>query len=163
MSIFKQMQNFLDEEAKNIGLNILKFATWHTENNNVNLEIVIENIDYSITGLEECSQINKLALLWLKNENLLSKTNVSVSVPGIDRQLFSIKDFERFQGEKVKIELNQLVNKRKRIKGFIKSVKCDVITLETDEGNLEIAANLIEKANIVPDWEKIMKRTRIKK
>jgi len=162
MSIFSQMQDFLEKESDNINLKILKFKTWHTQNNTVNLDIIIENKDNSITGLQECGKINKLARLWLKNANMLTKTNLSVGVPGIDRELFSIEDFQRFTNEKVKIELKELTEGKKRIKGFIKSVKYDVITLESDSETIEIKSDLIERANIIPDWDKIMKRAKEK-
>jgi len=98
-----------------------------------------------------------------QNNNLLNKTNLSVRVPGIDRELFSPQDFARFVGEKVQIELKELTKDRKRIKGFIKSVECDLITLESDSNDFQIQWDLIEKASIIPDWDKIMKLTKIKK
>jgi ribosome maturation factor RimP len=159
----KELRTFLENESKDIGLKILKFSIWHSESNNTNLDILIEKEDNSPTDLNDCSKINKLALLWLKNNNLLNKTNLSVRVPGIDRELFSPQDFARFVGEKVQIELKELTKDRKRIKGFIKSVECDLITLESDSNDFQIQWDLIEKASIIPDWDKIMKLTKIKK
>lgn len=164
MSIFSQMQEFLEKEASNMNLKILKFKTWHTPNNNINLDILIEKADGSITGLDECKKISKLSSLWLKNANMSNKTNLSVGVPGIDRELFSINDFEKFLNEQVKIELKEnLSDNRKRLKGFIKSVKYDLITLESESEQIEIKFDMIEKANIIPDWEKIMKKAKVKK
>ena len=163
VDIMKELRTFLENESKDIGLKILKFSIWHSESNNTNLDILIEKEDNSPTDLNDCSKINKLALLWLKNNNLLNKTNLSVRVPGIDRELFSPQDFARFVGEKVQIELKELTKDRKRIKGFIKSVECDLITLESDSNDFQIQWDLIEKASIIPDWDKIMKLTKIKK
>ncbi len=163
VDIMKELRTFLENESKDIGLKILKFSIWHSESNNTNLDILIEKEDNSPTDLSDCSKINKLALLWLKNNNLLNRTNLSVRVPGIDRELFSPQDFARFVGEKVQIELKELTKDRKRIKGFIKSVECDLITLESDSNDFQIQWDLIEKASIIPDWDKIMKLTKIKK
>jgi len=163
MSIFNQLHEFLAQESALLNLKILKFSTWHTENNNINLDILIEKADLQPTDLGDCVKVNKLALLWLKNANMSSKTNLSVRVPGIDRELFSPHDFARFIGEQVQIELKDAIDNRKRFKGFIKSVKCDLIAIESNCQALEFDWNLIEKASIVPDWDKIMKKVKVKK
>ncbi len=162
MSIFNQMHEFLAKECDGLNLKILKFSTWHTENNNVNVDIIVEKADLQPTDLSDCSKINKLALLWLKNANMNRRTNLSVRVPGIDRELFNPQDFERFAGQQVQIELKELINNRKRYKGFIKFVKYDLITLESNSEIIELDWNLIEKASIVPDWDKIMKKVKVK-
>lgn len=158
----KEMHDFLVQESALIDLKILKYSMWHSENNNINLDILVEKADLSPTNLDDCTKVNKLALLWLKNNNLANRTNLCVRAPGLDRELFSIEDFIRFIGEKVQVELKELTNNRKRLKGFIKSVECDLITLETDSEKFEIQWDLIEKASIVPDWDKIMKEARKK-
>jgi|GEM_PF-3121461 len=158
----KEMHQFLIQEAGPLELKILKFSMWHSENNNINLDILVERADLAVTGLEECNKINKLALLWLKNNNLSGRTNLCVRVPGLDRELFSLEDFRRFIGEKVNVELKELIHNRKRLKGFIKSVEYDVITLETDSERFEIQWDLVEKSSIIPDWDKIMKEARKK-
>lgn len=163
MSIFNQLHEFLAQESALINLKILKFSTWHTENNNINLDILIEKADLQPTDLSDCSKVNKLALLWLKNANMSSKTNLSVRVPGIDRELFTPDDFARFIGQQVQIELKDAIDNRKRFKGFIKSVKCDLIAIESSCQILEFDWHLIEKATIVPDWDKIMKKVKVKK
>lgn len=159
---FDEMEEFIKAEAINLNLKILKFSVWNTKNNNFNLDILVEKADLTPTSLEDCNKINSLARLWLKNMNLLQKTNLSVALPGIDRQLFSIEDFVRFQEEKIQIELKEPVDNQKRFKGFIKSVECDLITIESDSNVLKFEFNLIDKANIIPNWNKIMKKVKIK-
>lgn len=164
MSIFNEMENFLKEEAAGLNLKILKFSTWHTENNTINLDILVEKADLQPTDLADCSKINKLALMWLKNANMLKKTNLCVAVPGIDRELFSLDDYQRFVGKQIRMELKEpITENRKRIKGFIKFVKCDLITIESNSDTFEIKWDLIEKASIVPDWDNIMKKAKVKK
>lgn len=163
MSTLKEMQQFIETEAMPLGLKILKFSIWHTENNNINLDILIEKTDLSVTDLTDCTKINKLALLWLKNANLSNRTNLSVRVPGIDRELFSVDDFARFKGEQVHVILKEAIQERKNFKGFIKSAECDVITLESNSDIFELSWDLIEKASIIPNWDKIMKRAKVNK
>jgi ribosome maturation factor RimP len=122
-------------------------------------------MDYSITSLNECQKVTKLALLWLKNANMLSKTNLSIRVPGLDRELFSIEDFARYKGSKVRIELKNDFSEdsQKNFKGFIKNVECDLITLESEKQEIKLQFSAINKASIIPDWEAIMKKARISK
>lgn len=47
---------------------------------------------------------------------------LELSSPGIDRPLVRLSDFERAQGEEVKIEMNAMIDGRKRFRGEIKGL-----------------------------------------
>lgn len=82
---------------------------------------------------------------------------LEVSSPGIDRPLFSIKDFARFAGEQVKIHLRTPINKRRRLTGTIQSadIKTHKILLIQDAKQdeiIEIDYADVEKARLNPDF-----------
>lgn len=157
---FEDLRAFLVTECRNIGLIVQKFLVIRSSNNRFNLDVIIEKINYEVTGFKECGIVNKIISLWLKNENMTSQVNITVRVPGIDRELFSLQDCERFCGSCVSIELKTPIDDTKKIKGFIKSLECDLITLESGNKMLFVQWDNIKKAKLIPDWAEVMKRVR---
>jgi ribosome maturation factor RimP len=158
--MFDDLKSFLEEQANNFEISILKFSIWRSSANTPNLDILIERKGYEPTGIAECTKIHKQINLWLKNENMLGKVKIVVRCPSIDRELFSIEDFERFKAEKMSITLKDLVDGQRNLKGFIKSIKDEIIAFENEGSLIEISLENIEKARLVPDWAKIMKESK---
>ncbi|AKC32603.1 ribosome maturation factor RimP [Candidatus Pantoea carbekii] len=76
--------------------------------------------------------------------------NLEVSSPGLDRPLFTAKDYIRFTNHEVRLVLCIAVNNRRKWRGIIKSVEEEMVTV-TVEGNDEVfALSNIQKANLVP-------------
>ena len=65
--------------------------------------------------------------------------HLEVSSPGIDRPLVRRRDFAAYVGHEVKIELGDMINGRKRFRGFIKAVEDDavIITLPAAPGGTD--------------------------
>ena len=64
--------------------------------------------------------------------------NLEVSSPGIDRPLVRLKDFEDWQGWPAKLELNQLIEGRKRFSGVVAGVDDGKVAFDID-GETETA------------------------
>lgn len=158
---FSELEAFLREECAAKGLVLLKFEVHRVINGRVCINAVVEKKGYILTGIAECEIVNKLIKLWLKNANLLAQvSHVDVSVPGIDRELYSISDCVHFCGENVFVELKELIDGMRKIKGFIKSVDCDVITLVSNDSLIQLNWDDIKKIKVIPNWEEVMKRTK---
>ncbi len=80
----------------------------------------------------------------------MSTCHLEVSSPGLDRPLFVKEDFERYIGQRVKIELRMPVDGRRRGTGVIKSVVADVITLEVDGQDFAFEYKQVSKAKLAP-------------
>ena len=74
-----------------------------------------------------------------------------MSSPGLDRVLRTQAHFARFAGERVKVEMMQPVNGRKRFQGRLKKVGESEITLETDGGAVSLPIDDIHRARLVPE------------
>jgi ribosome maturation factor RimP len=55
--------------------------------------------------------------------------HLEVSSPGIDRPLVRRRDFEAHIGHEAKIELSDMINGRKRYRGFIKATDAEAVTI----------------------------------
>ncbi len=73
---------------------------------------------------------------------------LEVSSPGIERKLKTLSHFECSIGEKVKI---QTLDKTK-LTGTLKSVTDGVITIESEEGDVNVDFNDIAKASTYFEW-----------
>ncbi|MEN8146420.1 MAG: ribosome maturation factor RimP [Campylobacterota bacterium] len=73
---------------------------------------------------------------------------LEVSSPGIERTLKSLMHFECSIGEKLRIQTLE----NKKLRGTLKSVEGDKITLETDEGEETFAYGDVIKASTYFEW-----------
>ena len=75
---------------------------------------------------------------------------LEVSSPGLDRVLRTQAHFERFAGERVKLEMMQPVEGRKRFAGRVARVGRGEITLEIENGVVTLPIDDIHKARLAP-------------
>ena len=112
-----------------------------------NIQIMIES-DVGVS-VDNCAEVSKLARNIITMEKFIEDDyNIEVSSPGINRPLYNVKDFIKYQGEKVFIELKRNINNQKRFKGYYE-VKDNIICINHKNETIEITFNDIKKANLV--------------
>ena len=112
-----------------------------------NIQIMIES-DKGVS-IDNCAEVSKLARNIITMEKFIEDDyNIEVSSPGINRPLYNVKDFIKYQGEKVFIELKRNINNQKRFKGYYE-VKDNIICINHKNETIEITFNDIKKANLV--------------
>ena len=99
--------------------------------------------------IKTCADVTKLEQNIIKLDSLVdSDYSIEVSSPGINRPLFNIKDFIKYQGEKAFIELKRSVNNQKRFTGEYKVIN-KKITFPNQDNTIEISIDDIKKANLI--------------
>ncbi len=73
---------------------------------------------------------------------------LEVSSPGPERPLKKKDDFQRFKGNRVRIETIELIDGRKKFTGILKGISNDVVELSIDRQIVEIHYEQIGKAKI---------------
>ena len=112
-----------------------------------NIQITIES-DAGVS-IDNCAEVSKLARNIITMEKFIEDNyNIEVSSPGINRPLYNVKDFIKYQGEKVFIELKRNINNQKRFKGYYE-VKDNIICINHKNETIEITFNDIKKANLI--------------
>lgn len=76
---------------------------------------------------------------------------LEVSSPGLDRVLRTREHFERFAGERVRLEMMQPIEGRKRFAGRLLGVGERDITLELESGRVSLPIDDIHRARLAPD------------
>jgi len=113
------------------------------------LQIMAERPDGSM-GVEDCATVSREVSLLLDVEDpLQGEYLLEVSSPGIDRPLTRTKDFERWVGFEVKIEMKETIDDRRRFKGRMTGFDGDSITLEMEEGAVTLAYPDVSKAKLI--------------
>ncbi len=73
---------------------------------------------------------------------------LEVSSPGIERKLKSLMHFQCSLGEKLRVQTTE----DKKLRGTLKSVEGDIITLETQEGEKSFSYKDVIKASTYFEW-----------
>ena len=103
-------------------------------------------------SLEQCQAVSRdlsTALDVMEGLTPEGAYRLEVGSPGLDRPLFSLTDFERFAGEKVRLQTHQPVDGRRRFSGTLLGVAGEEIKLEQDGQVLTLQHAEIAKANLV--------------
>ena len=114
-----------------------------------NIQIMIE-AEKGIT-IDDCASTSRLAEDIITMHKIIDDNyNIEVSSPGINRPLFNMNDFIKYQGENVFIELKRNINNQRRFKGY-HQVLDGVISIKNKKETIEISINDIKKANLVKE------------
>ena len=101
-----------------------------SQENGMTLQIMAEdgNGRFAIT---DCERLSKDLSPVLDVEDPIDREyHLEVSSPGIDRPLVRARDFRTYIGHEVKVELSDLLDGRKRFRGFIADVDDETVTIK---------------------------------
>jgi ribosome maturation factor RimP len=76
---------------------------------------------------------------------------LEVSSPGLDRVLRTREHFVRFAGERIKVEVRELLAGRRKFSGRLAAVGERDITLEVDGNTVSVPIAGIHKARLAPE------------
>ena len=103
--------------------------------------------------VDDCAAVSHQVSAMLDVEDPIpGQYNLEVSSPGLDRPLCTLAHFERFEGHAVSIELNELVEGRRRLRGTIVSVEDGAVVVDDDQGQYSLPLATIARANLVPEF-----------
>lgn len=110
--------------------------------------------------IEDCSTASRRIEAVLDADDFIPSSYVlEVSSPGIERELYSLNDFERFAGKSAKVKTETPVNGQKNFKGRIAAVEKGKIVFEDiTAGKVSFPYEAVAKANLLIDLEEEFKR-----
>lgn len=111
------------------------------------LRIYIEN-ESGIT-LDDCTLVSRqLAGVLDVHDPIRGQYELEVSSPGLDRPLFTLEQFARYQGYQVKIRLRTKLEGRKNFTGRVDKVNDEMVRIIDDGNVISIPGDEIDKANV---------------
>ena len=103
---------------------------------------------------QDCETVSRQLGEQLDADDLITaQYTLEVSSPGVERKLFKIKDFERFQGHKAKVVLREPLENVKTLEGKISGVEDGRIAIELSGGHcVRFPFTQVERANLKFEW-----------
>ncbi|MEC7121494.1 MAG: ribosome maturation factor RimP [Pseudomonadota bacterium] len=114
------------------------------------LQVMVEPSDLSDLSVDACADISRAVSALLDVADPINgKYMLEVSSPGIDRPLTRPRDFSRFAGHEIKIELRQAIDGRKRFRGTLVGFEAGEVLLAIDVGTIGLAWPMVASARLV--------------
>ena len=106
--------------------------------------------------LDDCSLFSRDMESVLDAEDIIpTRCVLEVSSPGIERELYSLADFKRFEGESAKVKTTADIDGQKTFVGKITSVEGEIITIDDrSRGPVTFSYADVAKANLRIDLSK---------
>ena len=121
-----------------------------TGTRNPTLQIMAERHDGVGMTVEDCAEISRAISAVLEVEDPIDDAySLEVSSPGIDRPLVQLKDFERFAGFDVRVEMKAPHDGRRRFKGRLHGVAETTVIVEEDGKQFELPFASIQRAKLI--------------
>ena len=103
----------------------------------------------------DCESISQQVGTILDVEDIIpgGSYTLEVSSPGVERKLLTPKDYERFQGKKAKVVLQEPLEGQRTWEGTLAGVADGLIVLDAMPGKtLRFPFERVEKANLKFEW-----------
>lgn len=102
--------------------------------------------------LDDCTRVSHQVSAMLDVEDpIQGQYSLEVSSPGLDRPLFEMAHYARFQGKQVKIRLRVPQDERRNFVGVILRAENDQVHLLVDAEEIILPFSNIEKGHIIAD------------
>ena len=103
--------------------------------------------------VDDCAKISRqVSGLLDVEEPLKGKYTLEVSSPGMSRRLFTIEQFEKYKGAKVKIGLRTAYEGKRKFTGLLCGVEEGDIVLRVGDEEYLFPHTDIDKASVIPTF-----------
>ena len=156
-SIESRIRSIAEQSAASHGLEFVHLELAGTKRNQV-VRIFIDKPG-GVT-VEDCSDVSRSVEAVMDADDFMPSPYVlEVSSPGLDRELYSLADFQKFTGSKAKAKVRGADGSAKSYNGRILAVDGDEITFEDrSEGEVKFPYSAVAKANLKFDIKDDLKK-----
>ena len=116
------------------------------------LRIFIDHADG--INVDHCAQVSRQVSAVMDVEDPFAQEyTLEVSSPGMDRPLFTLEQFQQYANHIVELRLRMPFDGRRKFKGQLIGVEQEDVVLVVDDHEYLLPIELIEKANVVPQFK----------
>lgn len=117
--------------AEDLGLHIVRIRVMAGKRKTV--QIMAERKSDGLMAVENCEALSRELSALMEVEDPISDAYIlEVSSPGLDRPLTDLKDFETYEGYLARLELDRMVEGRKRFRGVLAGVDGTDVDINLD-------------------------------
>lgn len=139
------IENFIEKMVKQLGYELVDLEII---NHGQLLRVFIDKPNP--VNIDDCVLVSNQLNQALSIEEEFNYDRLEVSSPGVDRVLKKLEDFDRFNGEKVKIKTRSAIVDRKNFSGILRGIRGNNILLEFEESIVEIDHDNLDRARLDP-------------
>ncbi|MBF5089303.1 MULTISPECIES: ribosome maturation protein RimP [unclassified Novosphingobium] len=148
----------VEPEAKALGFDLVRvrlFGKTEVGDEEHTLQIMAERPETGQLVIADCAALShrisdRIDALEEAGEVLIEDAyRLEVSSPGIDRPLTRLKDFANWTGHEARIELDDLLEGRKRFRGELLGLEGETISIADDGVTYAVPFGLIANAKLV--------------
>ena len=139
------IENFIEKMVKQLGYELVDLEII---NHGQLLRVFIDKPNP--VNIDDCVLVSNQLNQALSIEEEFNYDRLEVSSPGVDRVIKKLEDFDRFNGEKVKIKTRSAIVDRKNFSGILRGVRGNNILLEFEESIVEIDHDNLDRARLDP-------------
>jgi ribosome maturation factor RimP len=158
MTIEQQIENIITPALEEKGFGVVRIQLQGSKRKT--LQIMIERHDDANITVDDCAEVTHIASALLDVDDPIHESYIlEVSSPGLDRPLVKMRDFEKFAGSAIKIELKTPYEGSRRFQGILQGIEKDLVKIELTssekDGKINIAEfafSDIQKAKLIPDY-----------
>ncbi|MCS2608237.1 ribosome maturation factor RimP [Halomonas dongshanensis] len=105
-------------------------------------------------GVDDCADISRQISATMDVEDpIAGEYRLEVSSPGMDRPLYTLDHFTRFQGHHVALKLRMPFDGRRKFQGLLAGIEGDEVLLHMDGEEYCFPVESIDTAHVVPQFE----------
>ena len=128
MELTSRINELIGPTIEGLGFDLVRVDL--SGQNNLCLQIMVEPLDGRGMTVANCSLVSRAVSAVLDVEDPIKDAyTLEVSSPGMDRPLVKLRDFERFAGNEVRIEMARAQNGQRRFRGQLLGVAGDDVRL----------------------------------
>ncbi len=148
MVIEERIAAMIEPALADMGYGLVRVRLLGTKQ--ITLQIMADRLDEVAITVDDCADISRAVSALLDVDDPIDRAySLEVSSPGIDRPLTRLKDFVRYAGFEAKIELDTLLNGRRRFRGILGGVEGELVKIETDTGPFDIPFAEIRESKLI--------------
>ena len=165
------MWNLVEPYVKDAGFDLVEVHSGREQSGWV-VRLFIDSVpDLTVPGvadavfaetvtLEDCERVSRDVSAALDVADCIPHAyQLEVSSPGLDRPLRRPLDFARFAGREARIRLTEGVEGRRNFSGLLRGAHDGLAEIDCDGRTYHFPIEDVAKANLVPDWDKELKRS----
>lgn len=123
-----------------------------TQGRHATLRLFIDKEDGVL--VEDCALVSRQVSAVMDVEDpIAGEYDLEVSSPGADRSLYTLEQYKRYIGERVKVQLRVPFEGRRKFTGLLSAVESDDIVVAVDQNEYLLPIGSIDKANIIPTFK----------
>ena len=105
-------------------------------------------------NVDDCASVSRQISSVMDVEDPITQIyNLEVSSPGMDRPIFTLEQYTSLAGNIIDVRLRMAFDGRRKFKGQLIGVEQEDIVLRVDDNEYLLPIELIEKANVVPQFK----------